>query len=88
MNKFNSTGKSVIREAGNIKAEVAKRTTSYIAAGLGFIAGLAWNDAIRTFIDYIFPAAKSTIIAKFLYALVLTFAVSAVLFYLEKMKKD
>ena len=57
---------------------------SYIAAGFGLVAGLAWNDAIKFVIDYFIPKTENTIIAKVLYAFVLTFIVGAVLFYVEK----
>ncbi len=63
---------------------IKKRMFSYIAAGFGLVAGLAWNDAIKLLIDYFFPNSGTTVIAKLLYALILTIVVSIVLFYVER----
>ena len=51
------------------------QTTGYITASLGFVAGLAWNDAIKSAIETIFPAASSGVIMKFAYAGILTLVV-------------
>lgn len=37
------------------RRKIKKKMFSYIAAGLGLVAGLAWNDAIKTVIDYFIP---------------------------------
>lgn len=68
----------------DIKSEIKMRTTGYIGAGFGLVAGLAWNDAIKAFIEYVFPFSQSTVLAKFFYALIITVAVVIVLGYLEK----
>lgn len=57
---------------------------SYIAAGLGLVAGLAWNDAIKVLIDFFVPDTGNTIIAKLLYAIVITLVVALILVYVEK----
>ncbi|MEK7547235.1 MAG: DUF5654 family protein [Patescibacteria group bacterium] len=68
----------------DIKGEIKMRTMGYIGAGFGLVAGLAWNDAIKALIEYLFPFSQTTILAKFLYALVITVAVVMVLNYLER----
>ena len=68
----------------DIKSEIKARTMGYIGAGFGLVAGLAWNDAIKVLIEYLFPFPQSTIFAKFLYAIVITVAVVILLGYLEK----
>jgi len=73
--------RSSAREA---RAAIKKKMFGYIAAGLGLVAGLAWNDAVKTLIDRLIPDTGNTIIAKLLYAFVITFVVGAVLFYAEK----
>jgi ABC-type bacteriocin/lantibiotic exporter with double-glycine peptidase domain len=75
-NTFNT-----IREARRV---IKKRMFGYIAAGLGLVAGLAWNDAIKVIIDQLIPNTSSTIIAKLIYAVVVTILVGIILFYVEK----
>ena len=44
----------------------------YILAGFGFVSGLAWNDAIKSLIDYWYPLPGDELFSKFLYAFVVT----------------
>ena len=39
---------------------------------LGLVAGLAWNDAIKALIEKILPLGNGSIIAKFIYAIIVT----------------
>ena len=71
-------------ETKNLEREVKKRLTTYIGAGLGLVAGLAWNDAIRSLIESLFPKSENTILAKFIYALVLTITIVIIIVYLER----
>lgn len=52
-----------------------KQTIGYIVSALGLVAGLAWNDAIKSLIESIFPAGSGGLVAKFVYALLVTFVV-------------
>ena len=54
------------------RRETGKQTMSYIMAAFGVVAGLAWNDAIKSFIEYIFPLKAGNIAAKFFYAILIT----------------
>lgn len=78
-------------EKKQIRQEVREKTSTYIIASLGVVAGLAWNDAIRAFIDYIFPISAKSILAKFVYAILITVVIVAlstwILRYLNP-KKD
>ncbi|PIP45941.1 MAG: hypothetical protein COX15_01875 [Candidatus Colwellbacteria bacterium CG23_combo_of_CG06-09_8_20_14_all_42_19] len=56
--------------------------TGYIVGALGLVAGLAWNDAIKALIEYLFPLAKNTLLAKFIYAILMTFIIGIVASYL------
>jgi uncharacterized membrane protein required for colicin V production len=67
---------------------VWRKTLTYMSAGLGLVIGLAWNDAIVTFINRVFPDPRNTVIAKFVYAFVITFLVGLVLFYVERAMED
>ena len=67
-----------------VRKAIKKRMFGYIAAGLGLVAGLAWNDAIKSLIDRFIPDKENSIIAKLVYAVVITLIVSVALFYVEK----
>jgi hypothetical protein len=49
-----------------------QQTLTYVTAGLGLVAGLAWNEAIGSMIEYLIPLEKDGIWAKFLYAIIVT----------------
>ncbi len=58
-----------------LRKELRERTTGYIVASLGLVAGLAWNDAISSLIKYLFPLDQNGIAAKFIYAIAVTAAI-------------
>jgi len=58
-----------------IKKEIRQKTIGYILTALGLVAALAWNEAIKSFIEHFFPLSKNTLLAKFIYAMVITFIV-------------
>ncbi|OIO48798.1 MAG: hypothetical protein AUJ39_02100 [Parcubacteria group bacterium CG1_02_42_13] len=70
------------KEGEEIKKELQHRMTGYIVGALGLVAGLAWNDAIKALIEYLFPLAKNTLLAKFIYAILMTFIIGIVASYL------
>ena len=58
----------------SLRIEMVQKTTELATAGFGFVAALAWNDAIQTLVVQIFGEQGKTA-AKFIYAVVLTIAV-------------
>jgi len=72
-------------ESSKVHKEVQERTIGYLTAALGLVAGLAWNDAVKALIEYIFPLAQGTIVAKFLYAAVATAIVAIITMYLARL---
>lgn len=58
-----------------MKTSLHTQTVGYILAALGFVAGLAWNEAIKGLIDRVFPLGTDGLAAKFVYALVATLLV-------------
>lgn len=58
-----------------VRAEVRQKSIGYIIGALGLVAGLAWNEAIKALIEYLFPLSQNTIVAKFIYAGVITVVV-------------
>ena len=57
------------------KDEIKKQTAGYLTAALGLVAGLAWNDAIKSLIEAFYPFAKDGVFAKFFYAILITIIV-------------
>ncbi|MEK7162474.1 MAG: DUF5654 family protein [Patescibacteria group bacterium] len=75
-------------DTGEIKKEVKERTLGYIVAALGLVAGLAWNEAIKSLIEYLFPiAGGGGLLAKFLYAILATIVVVIISSYLVQILK-
>lgn len=67
-----------------IKKEIRKKSLGYISAGFGVVAALAWNDAIKALIQYLFPMDKNSLLAKFIYAFAVTLIVVLISIYLMK----
>ena len=78
------SGKSFKRlkhQKSTLEKELIDRMSGYILGAFGLIAGLAWNDAIKGSIEYLFPLNKDSIPAKFLYAIIMTILVVFVTLY-------
>jgi uncharacterized membrane protein YidH (DUF202 family) len=67
-----------------LREEARERTLGFVLAALGFVAGLAWNDAIKAFIEQVFPIGQNTLTAKFIYAILVTVVVVIVTVYLVR----
>ncbi|MFA6047269.1 MAG: DUF5654 family protein [Parcubacteria group bacterium] len=75
------------KEISGVREEIRNKTVGYIVTALGLVAGLAWNDAVKTLIENFFPAKENTVWAKFIYATVLTIIVVLISLYLVKIFK-
>lgn len=65
-------GLTKIKEKRNrIQREIKEKMVGYIVAALGLIAGLAWNDAVKSLIDQLYPRSGG-IFVKFVYAFLIT----------------
>ena len=82
--KERSIIKNLKKSGKKLSNEAKDRSIGYIEAGLGLVAGLAWNEAIKTTIETLFPVSKSTVIAKFIYALIITVIIVAISVNLRK----
>lgn len=77
---------TVIKETGSeLEQAIREKTVGYIVAGFSVVAGLAWNDAIKAFIDRFFPDPGNGLKAKFLYAAIITSVVVLISVYLMKL---
>lgn len=75
-------------EKERLQKELRERTYGYISAAFGLVAGLAWNDAIRALIEYIFPLSQNTLFAKFAYAILITVLVVIATSYFLKTSEN
>ena len=72
-------------ESAGIEKEIRSRTIGYIVTSFGLVAGLAWNEAIKSLIEYFFPLGQNTLLAKFLYALLITLLIVVLSVYLLRL---
>lgn len=83
MNSKEQTKKD--KKTKEIQKEIRKKIAGYIVGGFALVAGLAWNDAIKTFIEAVFPrGSANTILAKFIYAFLITVLVVIVSMYVTR----
>lgn len=69
----------------SLRKEIKEKTIGYILAAFGFVAGLAWNEAIKSLIDQFFPDNANSILIKFVYAIIVTIVVVLITVYLIKL---
>lgn len=62
-------------EQKKLRHEIRERVAGFIAGALSLVAGLAWNDAIKSIIEYVFPSPGNTLPAKIMYAAVISLVV-------------
>ena len=58
-----------------LRKQLREQTVSYVVAALSVVAGLAWNDAVKGLIETFFPGEANSLVAKFCYAIFITFVV-------------
>ena len=71
-------------EKNRVERDLRKITAGYIIAAFGFVAGLAWRDVSIALVEYLFPMSKDTILAKFIYAIVISIALAFVSIYVMR----
>lgn len=79
--------KKIFEELEKTKKAAKEKMATLILAGFGLVAALAWNDAIQTFFNFLFPKSQE-IIGKFVYALLVTFIVVIISLQLQKISRD
>ena len=80
--------KKIRQQVSDINREMRNKIAGYITAALGLVAGFAWNDAIKSSIEYFFPLEQNSLWAKFIYAIIITLGVVIISLYLVKILKD
>ena len=79
--------KKIKSESKELQREIRLKTITYITAALGLVVGLAWNEAIKSVITYLFPLDQNTIVAKIIYALLVTVILAFATAYILKETK-
>jgi hypothetical protein len=70
-----------------IRREFKKQTANLILNGFSFVAALAWNEAVKSLFEFIFPK-KGELIGKFSYAILATFLVVLVSRSLKRLSDE
>jgi len=84
MDQIRNVQKMAGNDAGAMRKTAREKVWGYIAAALGLVAGLAWNEAIKGLIDHYFPIQRDSVWAKVWYAVFITAIVVFVMVKLEK----
>ncbi len=71
-------------DLAEVKKEVSRRTFDYVITAFGLVAGLAWNDAIKSLIEYLFPQNQNGVKAKLIYAIFITLIMAIVSYYVAR----
>lgn len=71
----------MVEERRRIQHEIRTRVLGYVLGAFGLVAGIAWNDAVQSLITLIFKIDRQTILAKFIYAAVVTLVLVIVSVY-------
>ena len=87
MKKIQNKIVAIKDHGAKLEKEIREKTLGYIVTSFGLVAGLAWNDAIKSMIEEFFPLHKDTLKAKTIYALVITVIVVSVSIYLSRLFK-
>jgi len=67
---------------------VFDKALTFMLAGFGFVAALAWNDAIQALFNEIFGPARGSLYAKFGYAILVTAIITIVSLRLGKYARE
>lgn len=85
MERIKSSLRKIKEQEVRLRKEIKEKTTGYILAAFSFVAGLAWNEAIKSLIDQLFPFSKDGILVKFFYAVIVTLVIVIMTIYLVKL---
>ena len=73
------------REQLRFRREARNQTITLIVTSFSFVAGLAWNEAVKSAIEILFPTGNG-LTAKITYAFLLTLIVVFVSYFLTRLK--
>lgn len=76
--------RKIKEESKLLEREVRDKTFGYILTAFGLVVGLAWNDAIKELISFLFPLGQNSLTARFVYAILLTLVVVVATTYITR----
>jgi len=71
-------------EKRKIETAFKNQLGTILIAAFAFVAGLSWREVINSLMEYLFPIDKDTVLAKFIYAVVLTFFLTLIYAYVTR----
>jgi chromate transport protein ChrA len=71
-----------------IREQAREKTVGFVTAALGFVAGLAWNDAVQALIHKYIKLDQNSVWAQLLYAVGITVVAVVLIVYLERFSKN
>ena len=72
------------RNQKSLREEVLSQIRTLMAAGFGFVAALAWNEAIQALLKSWLPRPGSSLAGKFVYAILVTVVFAVITARLSK----
>ncbi|MFA6322256.1 MAG: DUF5654 family protein [Candidatus Buchananbacteria bacterium] len=82
--KIKKIKKTVTQEVRKLRLEVLQKMSDLVTAGLGLVAALAWNEAIKAMFNTYFPQPGGNLLALTVYALFITILVVVLTIYLGR----
>ena len=76
-----------IKKGQRLGKVLIDKITTYLIAAFGLVAGLAWNDAIKSSIEFFIPLQGNRLLMKFGYAILITFIFAILTVYILKLIK-
>lgn len=75
------------KEAERLRTQALEKIITLVTGGFGLVAALAWNDAIKKLFAEMFGEERSSLIAQFGYAIVVTIIVVILSVNLSRLAK-
>lgn len=76
-------------EKQKIETAFKNQLGTILIAAFAFVVGLSWREVINSIMEYLLPISKDTVLAKFVYAVVLTFFLTLIYVYVTRfLNKD
>ena len=86
--KVKKTPQAILkREAERVRTQALEKIITLLTGGFGLVAALAWNDAIKKLFAELFGADRSSVIAQFGYAILVTLIVVILSINLSRLTK-
>ena len=77
--------KKIKEQSAKVTKKVKETTFVSIITAFGLVVGLAWNEAIQSLINNLFSLNKNSILAKFIYAILMTSLLVMMTMYLNRL---